>query len=251
MKSQSFQTDSARTTILKAVIARFEESTNPIFQALVPRFLEPAKQHEERLNTLLKENERLKALISEKTDVLRTAYPALRNKMRRFWRFLIDRQQEAGGSSELLRQFGLLDSGRRPVLTNRPRILDAARKIVAGEAVAISRGLPPMGLVTAAEIEAAIRAIDGEENTRNGLKEFYDLNLADLNRHREVVDRLIVRLRAHLRTALMDEPDNTKRQLQRRLGFTFKGESSASDGEPGEEGAFEAEPPDSTVEVKA
>lgn len=231
MKSRSYQTDSARTRILKTVAERFEESTNPAYTALVPTFLEPVKQNYDTFNQLKKEDERIEALISEKTDGLKGAYPALKRTVRRFWTFLVDRQNSTNGSPELLRQFGLSGSGKRPSLRNREKILSAARKIIAGEAVAISRGLPPMGPITATEIEAAVIQIETEETVRNGLKEAYDLNLAALVRHRKQIDRQIVKLRAHLRTALMDEPMNTQRQLQRRLGFTFEADRNASESE--------------------
>lgn len=221
MRTRSYQTDSKRNDILKAVITRFEETTNPVFQTLVPTFLEPAKQNLTRFDELTKEDERLEALISEKTDLLKKSYESLEGMLRRFWMFLIDRQKSTGGSTELLRQFGLSESGKRPKLKSRKNIADAARKVLAGEAVAISRGLPPMGPVRAEQIEALLTSIDAEEVARNGLKEAYDLNLASLNRHRVVVDRLILKLRTYLRAVLMDESENTKRQLQRRLGFDF------------------------------
>lgn len=165
-------------------------------------------------------SETLAARIKE-TRERQAALERLSLYVRDYWQGLSRRTRRENHSAEVLRLHGLSVEGRLPHLRRGEDWLVWAERLVAGDALAVSAGLPPMCNPTSAEVQTALEQAKAETANVAQADRAYDEAQAALSELRRQADDLIDRAVAHLRLALRGFDPASQRRIVRTYGVVY------------------------------
>ncbi len=123
---------------------------------------------------------------------------------------------------EVLRFYNLTSNGDLPYIKNEVEILDAATKIVTGDAKAVEAGYPAMENPTAAEVEAELILTRKEISDLAPADRALNKVQKDLSDMREPVDEMIRDIADCLQFALRKETASNARRTIRTYGFKYR-----------------------------
>ncbi len=147
-----------------------------------------------------------------------------------------------GHGGEIFPLFGLALSGNQPHMSHKTDWLFFAESLVAGDALAVEKGYPPMTNPRASQLNRALK------KARAAFKHLDQTNLAveeaieALDPYRKEADILQGDVAAYLRYRLRSLEASRRREVMRRHGFAFQGDPP----QPKTELTPEAEEPDHT-----
>ncbi len=140
-----------------------------------------------------------------------------------------------GHGGEIFPLFGLALSGNQPHMSHKTDWLFFAESLVAGDALAVEKGYPPMTNPRASQLNRALK------KARAAFKHLDQTNLAveeaieALDPYRKEADILQGDVAAYLRYRLRSLEASRRREVMRRHGFAFQGDPPQPKAEPTQE----------------
>jgi hypothetical protein len=165
-------------------------------------------------------SETLAARIKE-TGERQAAIERLSLYVRDYWQGLIRRTRRENHSAEVLRLHGLSAGSRPPRPRRGEEWILWAERLVAGDALAVSAGLPPMCNPTSAEVQSVLEQAKAEAANVAQADRAYDEAQAALSALRRQADDLIDQVVAHLRLALRSFDPASQRRIIRTYGVVY------------------------------
>ncbi len=191
-------------------------------------------------------NETLAARIKE-TRERRAALERLTIYVRDYWQGLVRRMRRENHSAEVLRLHGLSTEGQSPHPTRGEEWILWAERLVAGDALAVSAGLPPMCNPTSVEVQTVLEQARAEAANVAEADRAYDEAQAALSALRGQADDLIDLVVAHLRLALRSFDPSSQRRIMRTYGVVYATRQGEALPEEGESPAPDVPAPDTTT----
>ena len=229
MKREEIRSDRARKLLMSRTL-RTAAQQGPFGSGLVePDLITQATELDAgfrgMLGALSLQFSNRRQLVEDCTEAITT----LSAMVRQFWRGLEFRGQLMNISSGVLEIYRLPSDGGRPQPTTQPGWLEVANELVEGEKKAVEAGYPPMDNPSIDTVSTPLAKARKRCGKADDAHLAYMATQKELHALRDQVDQLIMDLAANLNYNLSKMPAATRRQVMRRYGFNYRGETLTTD----------------------